>query len=260
MTTTNDLMLRPSTWSHEAFAMANQAKVLSGNKLEQLVVRLQRHSGRSKEACWRFIIQHGLKSKTEYRRWSEAEFETVREELVKKSVDEVAQKLKRSPKAIRNMLRRNHLSLREIRCDLFSVESLATVLHVRKTEVLFWIDQKWLDASVVERGKRRYFLITPEALSQLYKNHQPDLLRRGIRNLSLFEAYLQYCFSPKHTVGEQLLDVRRDKRERAAFAAATSREPDDVEEEDEPTELLGHYHTDLAAFESEGGKGEDSYE
>ena len=42
-------------------AMAAQAKVLSGNKLEQLVVRLQRHSGRPKEACWRFIIQHGIK-------------------------------------------------------------------------------------------------------------------------------------------------------------------------------------------------------
>ena len=28
-------------------------------------------------------------------------------------------------------------------------------------------------------------------------------------NQALFEAYLQYCFSPKHTVGEQLLDVRR---------------------------------------------------
>jgi hypothetical protein len=38
-------------------------------------------------------------------------------------------------------------------------------------------------------------------------------------NLPLFEAYVQYCFSPKHTTGEQLLDVRRDKRERAAFAA-----------------------------------------
>ena len=72
--------------------------------------------------------------------------------------------------------------------------------------------------------------------------------------------YLQYCFSPKHTVGEQLLDVRRDKRERAAFAAATSKEPDDVEEEDEPTESLGHYYADLAAVEKESGNGEDSYE
>jgi hypothetical protein len=33
----------------------------------------------------------------------------------------------------------------------------------------------------------------------------------------LTEAYVQYCYSPKHTVGEQLLAVRRDKRERAAY-------------------------------------------
>jgi hypothetical protein len=72
-------------------------------------------------------------------------------------------------------------------------------------------------------------------LTKLYKQHQPDLLRRGIRNQALFEAYLQYCFSPKHTIGEQLLDVRRDKRERAAFAAAhgVDRNPGEDEEEDE---------------------------
>ena len=256
MTSLSDFTPKFQAWNHDAFAVANQAKVLSGNKLEQLVVRLQRHSGRSKEACWHFIIQHGLKSKTEYRRWSEAEFETLREELVKKSVDEVARKLKRSPKAIRNMLRRNHLSLREIRCDLFSVESLAAVLHIRKSGILFWIDKQWLDASICERGKRRSFLITPEALSLLYKNHQPDLIRRGIRNLSLFHAYLQYCFSPKHTVGEQLLVVRRDKRERAAFAAAMPREADDVAEEAQPSESLGHYYADLAALEKEGKDGE----
>jgi hypothetical protein len=45
------------SWSPEAMAMAAQAKVLSGNKLEQLVVLLQRHSGRPKEACWRSVIK-----------------------------------------------------------------------------------------------------------------------------------------------------------------------------------------------------------
>ena len=54
----------------------------------------------------------------------------------------------------------------------------------------------------------------------LYKQHHADVLERGIPNQALFEAYVQYCFAPKHTVGEQLLNVRRDKRERAAFAAA----------------------------------------
>ena len=66
----------------------------------------------------------------------------------------------------------------------------------------------------------------------LYKYHHADLLKRGIANQSLFEAYVQYCYSPKHTVGEQLLNVRRDKRERAAFSAMTNAATNEEEEED----------------------------
>ncbi|MEO8737001.1 MAG: hypothetical protein ABI380_10720 [Edaphobacter sp.] len=214
--------------------MAAEAKVLSGNKLEQLVTRIQRHTGRPKEACWRFVIQYGIKGKPDYRRWTDPEFDLVREELVKGTVEQASKKLNRTPKAIRNMLRRNQLSLRDIRCDLFSVESLATVLRVRKSEIVHWIEQGWLDATVGSRGKRHFYIITPEALINLYKQHQLDLLKRGIRNQALFEAYLQYCYSPKHTVGEHLLDVRRDKRERAAFAAAeaAARYPEEGEEDD----------------------------
>jgi hypothetical protein len=220
-------------WSPKAKEMAAEAKVLSGSKLEQLVVRIQRHTGRSKDTCWRFVIQYGIKQKPEYRRWTDPEFDLVREELVKGTVEQVAKKLNRTPKAIRNMLRRNQLSLRDIRCDLFSVETLATVLRVRKSEIILWIEQGWLEASVSSRGKRRFYIITPEALMKLYKQHQQDLLKRGIRNQALFEAYLQYCFSPKHTIGEQLLDVRRDKRERAAFAVANAKDRDPGEEEDD---------------------------
>jgi hypothetical protein len=233
MATLPKLPERSCEWSPEAMAMAAQAKVLSGNKLEQLAVRLQRHTGRPKEACWRLIIQHGIKGRKDHRRWTESEFEIVREELVKRSIEEVARKVNRTPKAIRNMLKRNHLSLREIRCDLFSVESLANALRVRKAEVVFWIEQGWLQASISCRGKRRSYTITPEALLRLYKQHHGDVLKRGIPNQALFEAYVQYCFSPKHTVGEQLLDVRRDKRERAAYVAAGTKGPDDDEEEGE---------------------------
>jgi hypothetical protein len=239
MATLPKLPERSPVWSAEAMAMAAQAKVLSGSKLEQLVVRLQRHSGRPKEACWRFIIQYGIKGQQDYRRWTEAEFETVREELVKRSIEEVAKKINRTPKAIRSMLRRNHLSLREIRCDLFSVESLASALRVRKAEVAFWIEQGWLQASIACHGKRRSFVITPEALMSLYKQHHGDVLKRGIPNQALFEAYVQYCFSPKHTVGEQLLDVRRDKREREAYAATQKGgELDDEDDEDDEGYLL----------------------
>ena len=169
---------QPSSWSKEALAMAAQAKVLSGNKLEQLVVRLQRHSGRTKEACWRFIIQYGLKGKVDHRRWTEAELETVREELIKRSVEEVAKKLNRTPKAIRNILRRNNLSVREIRCDLFSVESLASALHIRKTEIVYWIEQHWLEATVEIRGKRRAYIITPDALHQALQESPARLAQK----------------------------------------------------------------------------------
>jgi hypothetical protein len=224
---------KPPGWSAEVLAMAAKAKVMSGQMLEQLATRIQRHSGRPRESCWRLIIQYGIKGRVDYRRWTDPEFEAVREGLVKGTVDEVAKEVKRSPKAIRNMLRRNHLSLRDIRCDLFSVESLAVALHVRKTEVIFWIEQNWLQATLAIRGKRHFYMITPEALKDLYKHHHRDLIKRGIRNLALFEAYVEYCFAPKHTVGEQLLDVRRDKRERAAFAAATGSEVGGDQREDE---------------------------
>ena len=258
MATLPKLPERSPEWSAEAMAMAAQAKVLSGSKLEQLVVRLQRHTGRPKEACWRFIIQYGIKGQQDHRRWTETEFEIVREELVKRSIEEVARKLNRTPKAIRNMLNRNDLNLREIRCDLFSVESLAIALHVRKAEVIFWIEQGWLQASIVCRGKRRSYTITPEALMSLYKHHHADVLKRGIPNQALFEAYVQYCFSPKHTVGEQLLDVRRDKRERAAYAAAGTREPDDDEEEGEEGQDADDEESYRGDMEGSNGTREDS--
>jgi hypothetical protein len=220
-------------WSPEALALAAQAKALSGNKLEQLVVRLQRHSGRSREACWRFVIQHGIKGRVDHRRWTDEEIEWVREELVKRSVEEIARKLNRTPKSVRTMLRRNRLYVREIRCDLFSVDSLARALHVGKSEILFWIKQGWLEATINNEGRRPSYSITPDALAHVYKHHLSDLLKRGIRNQSLFEAYLQYVHSPKHTIGEQLLDVRRDKRERAAFAASQTNEMSDEEEKDD---------------------------
>jgi len=259
MATLPKLPERSPEWSAEAMAMAAQAKVLSGSKLEQLVVRLQRHSGRPKEACWRFIIQYGIKGQQDHRRWTETEFEVVREELVKRSIEEVARKVNRTPKAIRNMLKRNHLSLREIRCDLFSVESLANALRVRKAEVVFWIEQNWLQASVADQGKRRFYIITPEALKDLYRHHHGDLIKRGIRNQSLFEAYVEYCFAPKHTIGEQLLDVRRDKRERAAFAAKGDHATEDEEEEDgdeDDRDTDGRYRIEMAEMgDAEGDSG-----
>lgn len=97
----------------------------------------------------------------------------------------------------------------------------------------FWIKQGWLEATVTTEGRRSSYTITAEALANVYKHHLADLLKRGLRNQSLFEAYLQYLHAPKHTISEQLLDVRRDKRARAAFAASQTNEMPNEEEEDD---------------------------
>jgi len=195
------------------------------------------------------VIQHGLKNGVDHRRWTEEEIEFVREELVKRPVGEIAKKLNRTPRAVRSMLARNHLAIKEIRCDRFSVESLARALRVPVDEVHCWIEQGWLQATISAEGKRRAYNITAEALALLYKNHLPKILARGGRNQALFEAYLQYCFSPKHTVGEQLLEVRRDKRERAAYAVLNGNSEDnennEFEEDDE-------YRLDDEGFEELG--------
>ena len=211
-------------WSDDAKRLARQARVLSGDKLIDLVARLQRVTGNSRDACWRFIRQHGLRGKHDYRRWTPEEFDQLREELASHPLGTVARRLERTEESIRSALARNGLSVRSIRCDMFSVESLSSALKVSRREVLVWIEHGWLEASVEEHGTRRFYTISPEALSRLYRNHLPQLIERGLPNRSLFEAYLQYCYVPKHTSGSQLLDVRRDKREREAFDAVVGGE------------------------------------
>lgn len=213
--------------------MAEQARVLSGPKLAQLVRRLQRQTGRSDQECWRFVIKYGIKAETDNRRWQPEELDEARELLTKYSVEEVAKRLNRSPRAVWNALHRRQLSVRNIRCDCFSVQALANAVRVRSTEVIQWIEQGWLQATVTNQGRRKNYRITPEALAAFYKQHLHDLLKRRIPNHTLFEAYLQYCFSPKHTAGEQLLEVRRDKREREAFAALRDAEGSVQNEEDD---------------------------
>ena len=233
--TTAQLLRVPDSWGPEAKALAVQAQVLSGQKLDQLVRRLQRQTGRTREACWRFVLQFGLKSRDEHRRWTEEELDSLREALSAHSVNETARMLGRSPNAIRCALRRNNLKVRDIRCDCFSVEALARILRIRKSEIHAWIEKEWLQATTQLTGKRRTHVITPVAFRALYTHHLRDLLeQKRIPNVALFEAFYNFCFVPKHTIGTQLLIVRRDKRERAAFAATQDEE--DFEEENDESE------------------------
>ncbi len=56
---------------------------------------------------------------------------------------------------------------------------------------------------------------------------------------------MQYCYSPKHTIGSQILDVRRDKKERAAFAARQDKPDSEEEDEDDEKEEDDRYQLNI---------------
>jgi hypothetical protein len=103
-----------------------------------------------------------------------------------------------------------------------------------------------LDREELARGDH---IITPESFRALYTHHLRDLLeQKRVPNIALFEAFYNYCFVPKHTIGTQLLTVRRDKREREAFAA--TQENDELNED----EIEGGYRVSFGGdVESEQG-------
>src|ERR1700748_3631621 len=102
MSTARHVPRVPPKWSSEALALAKQAKVLSGTKLVQLVLRIQRQTGRTNQECWRFVIKTGIKEKFDHCRWSSEELDEARELLARYSVEEVAKRLNRSARALRN--------------------------------------------------------------------------------------------------------------------------------------------------------------
>ena len=145
----------------------------------------------------------------------------MRDLLIANPVETVASKIGRSASSVRQLCGRLGIRVRELRCDLFSVNSLAVAMHVRKSEIRYWIDQGWLEAVPKDQGRRTCYNISPEALQRCLREHWQDLQKRNIRSVTILAVFHQFCYVPKHTIGEQLLQVREAKREQAAYESAT---------------------------------------
>ena len=77
---------RPKPWPFKPAYCQEKSSI-------NLFADLQRHSGRSRESCWRFVLQTGLKIRDEHRRWTEDELDTLREHIATHSVEETAKVL-----------------------------------------------------------------------------------------------------------------------------------------------------------------------
>ena len=202
-----------NSWSSEAHELARQARSANILKLAPLIRKLQRISGHRKRECINFVLSH-IDDKSRLTSWTDSDIDRVRELAPTLTTEEIAKKIGRSSESIRCMCKRNRIRLRDIRCDVFSISFVAAILHVRHQDVRIWIDQGWLEANIIYTGRRKRYQISPEALQKCLRIHK-DKLR--ILSMNAFRAYCDYCFVPKHTIDEQLLQVRQAKREQTAF-------------------------------------------
>ena len=121
---------------------------------------------------------------------------------------------------MKHLCSRQGIRIKELRCDLFSINSLAAAMHVRKSEIVFWIDQGWLESAKERQARTVSYMISPEALQRCLREHLQELQKRNICSSTILAVFNQFCYVPKHTVGEQLLQVSEAKREQAAYDSA----------------------------------------
>jgi hypothetical protein len=77
---------------------------------------------------------------------------------------------------------------------LFSINSLAAAMHVRKAEIVFWIDQGWLETTKEGQGRTVAYLISPDALQRCLRENLQDLQKRNIRSATILAVFNQFCY------------------------------------------------------------------
>ena len=146
--------------------------------------------------------------------WTEEESDQVCELLVINRMELVAHKLRRSLSSAKQLCGRLEIRVREVRCDLFSINSLAAAVHLRKAEIVWWIDRGWLEAMRENEAKSTRHKIQPETLQRCLRERSAELQERNLRSATILAVFKHFCDVPKHTAGEELRHVREAKRSR----------------------------------------------
>lgn len=183
------------------------------NALATLATRLVELSGNPRDACFRFLRQHGVTQKRAWRPWTKPEQQRLFDLIESCPVEEVSKIMQRSPHSIRAMLHRLGESAQRGR-DWFTVYSLAEALHVRSDEVQKWIDLGWLKVRVVETTGVKKRIIDPDDFSDFVKQYGPSVVGRRLNADGLWFVK-NFVFPPKHA---HLLPLRKSKDMRAASA------------------------------------------
>jgi hypothetical protein len=215
---------QPYRWSQKARSLVLNNRKAEGSELRGLIRALAQESGNPRRECWRFAHRMGVKNAFRYRRWTESEQQRLLHLMEKHTLPEVAQRLRRSERAVREKLE----DLGANACigkDWFTPRTLAVAIHTAYGTVQQWIDRNLLKVTEQNIGTFKRVLITAGDFCKFCKEHRQELIGHRL-NLARLDFIQNFVFPPSHA---ELLPVRAAKKEQAAYQAQTSsQEADDI--------------------------------
>jgi Homeodomain-like domain len=211
---------RTFRWPKEARDLVRSNLDARGRRQTDLVTSIAQLSGNPRNACLRFVRSMGISAKRVYRPWTEQERQRLLQLVELHPVREIARLMRRSESSIFRMLRRMGAS-RAMGKDGFTKYSLAALLHIRHEEVQTWIDKGWLTARVEGTAKLPRVVIAADEFACFCKKYQRVVVGNRL-NRDRLEFVRNFVFPPSHA---ELLPVRAAKKERAAYDAQLSGNP-----------------------------------
>jgi hypothetical protein len=184
-------------------------------QFEDLITVLVTLTGNPREACMRYARKAETGTDQSHRSWTRREQQRLLDLIEFNPPAEVAKLMKRSPGAIRAMLRRLGASAQMGR-DWFTKLTLASALHIRVEEVQKWVERGWLKCRIVETGKLKREIIDADEFAEFCKNYRHAIVGNRL-NPDRLEFVRTFVFPSSHT---DLLSVRESKKERSAYKAA----------------------------------------
>lgn len=200
---------RAFRWTEEAEKLVSSYRDGLKNGTSQkstasLISKLVLLSRNPRDACLRFVRQHGIGQQRRYRFWTKPEQQRLVDLLETSTVEEVAKALQRTQGSVRSMLQRLGESAHRGR-DWFTIYNLAEALHVRADEVQKWVNNGWLKCRIVETTGITKRIIDSDDFCAFVKQHGPAVVghRLSFEGLKFVQTFV---FPPKHA---HLLPLRK---------------------------------------------------
>jgi len=168
-----------------------------------LVTKLAEISRNPRDACLRFLREHGVDQKRAYREWTKPEQQRLLDLITAMPVEEAAKMLRRPAGSVRSMLHRLGVGGQTGR-EWFTKFSLSRALHTRPDEIQKWIDRGWLKSRSLTTAGAKANIIHPDDFCQFVKEHGRTVVGRRLTYDALWFVQ-NYVFPPSHA---ELLSVR----------------------------------------------------